>query len=836
MFFRFRGSHAHVCWLEGKQRGNEGKKFETKGRKAMIKHHLRIALRKVRRQKIHTLINVLGLAIGMAGAFFILLWVHDERNYDRFHQNAERIYRVNQAFHYGDYHLEQTQTPAVLAETIREECPEVEMVTRVRGFRDENLVVAAGRKFNEPGLGIADESFFRFFSFPLVCGDAATVLANPNTVAISEKTAKKYFGDAQAMGRVLSIFDQDFTVTGVYKDMPNGSHFHLDVLCSFASFAQYQQPAWGINVFKTYVLLREGGRVAALGEKLQGIVKNHMFHSPEQYETVFARGDYTRFLLQPLTDIHLNSHLLWEFEANGNGTYVAFFAIIAVFILLLAGINYMNLSTARSADRAREIGIRKAVGSSRSPLIRQFLTESVLTSLLALLLAFTALPLLMPAFRNLVGKPWLTIPFFDHPLLLLPLLLLALLIGIAAGIYPAFILSSFKPAAVLVGKAERGAKSSGLRNGLVVFQFFITAVLLVLTLVVQKQMNFIQNRDLGYDEEQVVVINTYGEMAAKLPVLKEALLQNPEIVSTSASSSVPGSQFTNIGMGLEGVHSSQGTNLYIADADFLKTMQMEMAAGRFFSELIPGDKQAVVLNESMARFLSADDLLNKRMLIWVGGEGRKPFQVIGIVKDFHYESFHEAVKPMVIVKLNGACPWSESYFSIRVRSRSMRKTVGQIHETWKKIMPGTPFEYSFLDSIYDAQHRNEKRTGRVFTLFTLFMIFVACLGLLGLASFAVAKRGKEIAIRKVMGASANRIVLMLTGDFTRWAALANLIAWPVAYYLTAQWLRQFAFRTDIGIWPFVSATMIILAITCLTVIFHAFKAASTNPVRNLHCE
>lgn len=802
----------------------------------MVKNYLKIILRKMNRQRIYSIINVLGLAIGMTAAVFILLWVNDERSYDRTHRDVDRIYRIYQVFHYGDRHLEQTQTPAVLAAKIREECPEVEMVTRVRGFRDEYLVKVDNRKFNEPGLGIADEFFFRFFSFPLLSGDPATILEKPFMAAISQKTARKYFGDSRAVGRTLTIFEKDYTVAGVFRDMPDQSHFHLDILCSFASFERYQQPAWGINVFKTYVRLREGSSTAALESKLQDIVKNYMFNSAEQYESVIAANNYTKFLLQPLTGIHLDSHLLWEFEANGNGTYVKFFTIIAIFILLIAAINYMNLSTARSADRAREVGIRKTLGSTRPKLIRQFLVESVVMSLLALFLALVSVHALLPEFRNLVGKPWLNVHFIDKPVLLIPLVLLAILTGIAAGIYPAFFLSSFKPVTILGSKTSRGLRSKGLRSGLVVFQFCMAIFLLVATLMVQKQMNFIQNRNLGYDKEQVVVIKTYGELGQKLQVLKEALLQNPAILSASASSSLPGTEYNNIGMGLEGSNSSHGTNLFIADADFAGTLKMDMAEGRFFNETIATDRQAVILNESMARLLAEDHLLEKRMMIWVGGEGQEPFRIIGIVRDFNYESFHEPVKPMVIVKLNGTCPWSESYFSIRVRTERIPETLKYIHGTWDKIMTGTPFEYSFLDAMYDTQYKNETRTGKVFMLFTMLMIFVTCLGLLGLASFAVEQRTREIGIRKIMGASVKQIILMLSGDFIRWALLANLIAWPVAYFIVTRWLGQFAYRTGIGIWPFISAALLMLAITCLTVNFHAIRAAIANPVKSLRYE
>ncbi|MFH1942926.1 MAG: ABC transporter permease [bacterium] len=683
---------------------------------------------------------------------------------------------------------------------------------------------------------MADEAFFKLFSFPLVAGNPTTILAEPYTVAISEKAAKKYFGDSEAVGRVLTIFDEDYTVTGVFKDIPNRSHFHLDVLCSFASFKRYQEPSWGLNVFKTYVLLREGDSVEALEDKLADIVKNHMFGSPERYETVIAEGNYTKFPLQPLADIHLNSHLLWEFEVNGNGTYVKFFTIIAVFILLIAAINYMNLSTARSAGRAREVGIRKTVGSTRTSLVRQFLMESVMTSLLASVLSFATLHVMMPAFRNLVGKSWLQIPYMENPILLIPLILLAVLIGVIAGIYPSFFLSSFKPVSVLSGKFSRGLKRSRLRNGLVVFQFSLSILLLVATLVVQKQMDFIQNQNLGYDQEQVVVIRTYGELNQKLPVLKEMLFRDPSIAAISASSSVPGESFDNIGMGLEGTNSSQGTNFYIADADFQETMKMEMAEGRFFSKEIPRDGQAVIINESEARKLGVDDLLSKRMRIWIGGEGMTSFHIIGIVKDFNYESFHEPVKPLVMVMLHGACPWPEAYVSIRLRTGDVRTTLAQIRETWDEVVPGVPFEYSFLDSIYDAQYQNEERTGRIFTIFTLFTIFVACIGLLGLASFAVEQRTKEIGIRKVLGASVPGLVLMLSGEFARWVIMANLIAWPAAYYIMFQWLRNFAYRTEIGILPFLFSALIMLGVTGLTVGYHAVKSALARPIDSLRYE
>jgi putative ABC transport system permease protein len=802
----------------------------------MLKNHLKIALRHMRKNFGYASIMIAGLAVSMASCALILLWVRDEVRYDRFHENSERIFRAYQVFDYDGYHLEQTQTPTILAATLKEECPEVERVTRVRGFRAEQIVKVAGRKFNEKGLGIADDAFFQLFSFPLLEGDRRTVLAEPGTVAISESAARKYFGEMPAVGRVLTVFEKDFSVSGVFRDMPAQSHFHLDVLCSFASFPSYQEANWGVNSFKTYLLLKKGARVDALAAKLKTIVKTHMFHSPAEYDAVLAKGNSTTFPLQALTAIHLNSRLLWEFEANGSGTTVTFFFLIAVFIFLIAVINYVNLSTARSAGRAREVGIRKTVGSSRHSLVLQFLLESLLTSFLALLLSLAVIHVSMPAFRSLVGKSWLEIPAVADPAWFMILFAVVLLTGALAGIYPALFLSSFKPASALGGTYGRGVKRSRLRSGLVVFQFSLSILLLAATWIVRQQMNFIQTRNPGYDQEQVVVVQTFGEMDGKLGVLKDRLLRQPTIVSVTASSSVPGTPFDNVGMGLEGAHSSKGTNLYIADDDFLKTMKMEMAAGRFFAKDNPGDGQAVIINESKARELGGGDVLGKRLRIWVGRPEKLPFQIIGIVKDFNYESFLEPVKPLVILKLHGACPWTEACLAVRFRSSDARKAIAAIDGTWKSVLPGIPFEFTFLDSIYEAQYRDETRASRVFTVFTAFAIFVACIGLLGLASFAAEQRNREIGIRKVLGASVRGLVLMLGKEFVCWVALAGLIACPAAYCLMSRWLRNFAFHTEMGIRPFLFSALITLALTWLTVGYHTLKAAYARPVDSLRRE
>lgn len=807
------------------------------GSLGMIKNYLKVAMRKIQRQKGYALINILGLAIGMAATMLILLWVTDERSYDRFHTHADRIYRTAQIFHYGDWHLEQANTPAVLASTILDECPEAEMTTRLKINRDASLVKVDGKHFDQAGIGVADASFFQMFSFPLIHGDPATVLSEPSAVVLSASTARKYFGTVEAVGRTVNIYESDYRVSGVFEDMPPNAHFHAALLRSFVSFESYRTPNWGSNPFKTYVLLRDGARPEALQANLDEVVKRHMFDSPEKHAEASEHGNYTRFQMQALTDIHLNSHLLWEFEANGNATYVRFFTMIAMFTLLIATINYMNLATARSAGRAREVGIRKTMGSTRGALVRQFLSEAVLMALIALALSLVFCLLLMPSFRQLVGKPWLALPFIQHPLLLFPLIALVCAIGGAAGLYPSIFLSAFKPSSVLAGSVARGLKSGRLRSGLVVFQFTLSIILLVSTVVVQQQMGFIQSMALGYNPEQVLVIKSFGELAGNEQLMREHLMRIPDVVGVSASSSVPGSEFTNIGMRLEGSNSGHGRNLYLADEAFADVMGLDMAEGRYFSTSQSTDANAVIINESMVKELGEEELLGKRMMIWSGSAlGRQPFHIIGIVKDFHYESLHETVKPLVIIKQYGRVDWEESYLSVRVRTDDMQKSVAQIRQTWMSVLPEVPFENSFLDEIYSKQYQNEIQTGHVFSMFTAFTLFVACLGLLGLASFAAEQRTKEIGIRKVLGASVQRLVLLLSSEFGKWVVLANVLAWPVAWWMMNRWLEQFAFKMEMGIGPFLLAAVMILGVTFVTVGFHGLRSARANPVKSLRAD
>ncbi len=806
--------------------------LELRGGMVFI-NYLKTAVRSMSRQKIYSLINIMGLAIGMTMAILILSWVRDEYKYDRFHHHAGRIYRVSQFFSRGGLTTKVADTPAVLAETLMLECPEVEWATSVRGESSGELVAYGDEKFHETGIGITDNLFFKVFSFPFVEGNPETALALPGTVALSQRTAKRYFDDSEPLGRTLNFYGKDFIVTGVFQDMPHHSHFHFDLLCSKASFERYTSPRWEMSQFKTYLMMHDSGGVESLQARLNEIAATRMFG--DGYAAWAAKGNSKTLPLQKLTDIHLQSDLKYEFEENGNSLYVRFFMVIAVFILWIAVINYINLSTARSAGRAREVGIRKTVGSTRVMLIRRFLFESVLTSCAALTMTFVLIQSALPAFRMLVGKSWLVTPYQEQPLLIPGLIMAAVMIGVLSGLYPAFILSAFKPIAVLRGSSGGGMKSSRFRNGLVVFQFTLSVFLLTGTLIVQKQMDYVRKKDLGFNKERVIVLKTLGQVRNKLPVLKETLLQNPEIQAVSASSTLPGKEFDYVGFHVEGTNDSwPGTNCIAADAHFIEVMDAEMVRGRYFSKEFMTDGRALVLNESKVREIGADDVFEKG--IRIGGMGNEPFHVIGIMKDIHYEPLHEPVKSLGIVMLGGACTWPESFISIRIRSKNIHDTLGGIRKIWEEVVPGVPFQFTFLDSITSDQYRNEIRTERVFAVFTLFAVFVACIGLLGLASFATQQRTREFGIRKVLGASGKRLVLMLSGEFVRWVVLANVIAWPMVYYVMSKWLNNFAYRAGIGILPFILSGFIMFIITGLTVSYHVIRAAGMNPVESLKCE
>ena len=804
----------------------------------MIKNYLKIALRNIMKHKGFSVINISGLAIGIACSILIILFVTHELSYDKFHENSDRIYRLAVRASIGDTKINQTYSSSQTFRMLFVEFPEIEAGVKFLNL-GKTPVISGDRTFYESRFYAVDSTFFDLFTIPLIQGDPKTVLSEPNTLVLSKNTALKYFGEKDVTGKILRVdFSRDigivdFEITGVSEDVPDNSHFHYDLLVSSASFPDFiNDEGWTSNNFITYLLLKEGTSKQWFDEKLKGFTRKYM--GEERFDAWVAKGNFWEYFLQPITDIHLNSDLNGEFEPNGNKTYVLIFSVISVIILLIACINFMNLSTAKSSLRAKEVGLRKVVGSGRSRLMRQFLSESIITSFISLGLGLAITHLLLPAHRNLIGRP-LHMPYFDNPLVIPSLLGLGLIVGLISGSYPAFFLSSFKPIYALRGNTGSTKISSSLRNVLVIFQFAISIFLIIGTLVVFQQLRLFQKKKLGFDKEQVLVVKNPGALGGNVEPFKESLRKNSGVIDVSGSNTLPGRNFSNIGFGAEGVEQNFTLNLCVCDYDFLKTLKLSMAEGRFFSKEFSTDSHAVVLNEKAVKLLGWKDPLGKRINNW-SRKRRNDFTVIGVIKDYHYESLHQEIRPQALFLSGGYYTNTESYISVRLDTENVIDTVGFVGRTWNDFAPGKPYEYSFLDQDYDNLYINEQQTRKLFSIFSFLAIFIACLGLYGLASFVADQKTKEIGIRKILGASVPRIVKKLNMSFVKWVLIANLIAWPVAWYFMSRWLQGFAYRVDLAWWMFVSAAVLALSIAFITVSLQTIKAALKNPVDSLRYE
>jgi putative ABC transport system permease protein len=797
----------------------------------MLRNYLRVAFRNLFRHKAYSFINIFGLALGMGSAILILLFVRYERSYDRFHENAGRIQRVAVRAMIGNTKIRQTSTPAILTPTLLEHYPEVERSVRFQDSFEGVTVKYGDLIFNEYKVGSTDADFFKVFTIPLTAGDPDTALEEPNTVVISQTTARKYFGEGDALNHTLNIDGLDFRVSGVMADFPPNSHFHFDMLRSLNTYRdRLADTNWFNNSYQTYLLLHEGASAASLEAKFPDLVRNYTT-AGQDYDGWVARGNYWEYYLQPLTSIHLHSDLNGEFEANGNAAYVSASFLIALFILLIAAVNYMNLATARSANRAREVGIRKVVGSTHGSLLRQFLAESLAASFLALTMALALVHILLPAFRALTGRD-LYLPYLDDPVVIPVLLGLTLVLGVISGSYPAFFLASVKPIKVLRGRYQSGSRNSGLRNVLVLVQFAISIFLVVGTFVVHRQTEYMRNQNLGFDKEHVVVLKTPVPLGEQSRAFKDQLLSLPEISAVSGSNTTPGRSFNNWGCQAEGLDESLTLNMCVCDEGYLETMGLEMAEGRFISRKFSTDEKAMVINEAAAKLIGWDDPVGKT--ISFGSDAT--FTVVGVVKDYHYESLHHSVRPGALMAQPGIWGSRENYISARILPGDIPRTLSRIRNVWDTFMKGYPLEYSFLDSDYDALYQNEERTGRIFSVFAALAIGIGCLGLLGLASFAAEQKTREIGIRRVLGASVPGIMILLSRDLLRWVALANLVAWPVAFFAMNSWLQSFSYRIGVSWFVFLLAGLITLFIAWFATSFQAYKAANTDPVSALKHE
>jgi putative ABC transport system permease protein len=808
----------------------------------MWKNHFRIAFRNLRKHKGYSFINIAGLAIGIACCLLILLLVREELSFDRFHEHKDQIYRVivqqPGQYYMGTDYL--AVTPAPLAHALKEEFPEVIRATRIN--QSNNVIMSAkDKRFYEDGFLWADDHFFDVFTFPFLRGDQSKALSEPYSVVISERMAHKYFGDEDPMGKIMALSNRyDFIVTGIMKDVPQNSHLQFDFLAPLMTLKSIRGQEdylerWGNYSYYTYILLPDGYSPKDLEKKLPVFVEKYMGERLRRMRQQDSTRQASRFFLQPLKRIHLYSHINFEISTNSDIKQIYLLSALALVILLIACINYMNLATARSAIRAKEVGMRKVIGAQRRQLIRQFIGESVFLSFIAVLLAVILVELLLPVFNSLIGKN-IQLHFFHDWEFFVGLMCVALVVGIISGSYPAFFLSSFQPVAVLKGSLKAEVKGPILRRMLVIFQFAASIVLVISTIIIYSQIEYIRNKKLGFSREQVVVLPVKDrELRENHEPFKHELLQSPAVLGCTASTWLPNNIRTNTGDTIwEGMEEGADLQVYLleADHDFIDLFEIELVEGRNFSREFSADSQMYIVNEAARKIFGWEKALGKRFGFrrWTGTEAIG--QVIGVVKDFHFLSLHQEIQPLVIRLTEDLAP----YLSLKISTENIPRTIGFLKEKWKKFAPNTPFEYFFLDDDFEKMYRAEMRLGKIFASFTVLAVFIACLGLFGLASFTSEQRTKEIGVRKVLGASVSDIVVLLSKEFSKWVLIASLIAWPVAYYTVSQWLQSFSYRISIGIWIFLLSTLLALFMAMATVSFKAVKAAIANPVDALRYE
>ena len=805
-----------VYW--GKLRQKRSQMRELTWRLTMLRNYLKVAFRSLKKQKGYAFINVVGLAVGTACCILILLFVQHERSYDRFHTQADDIYRLL---------LERpgqplrVRTEYRLAPALQADYPFVQQSVRM-SWQNTHFVTHENEVFKETRVFYVDSTFFDLFSFPLLLGDPETVLDEPDALVLSETIARKYFGREDPVGRTL-IFDQsrELMVTGVAADAPSNSHFQFDFLIPMSVYRGIfgsQLDEWSTAEIYTYIRLSDTAAQATLASQFAGFVERHI--GPEVDQT---------YRLQPLTDIHLHSTgMARDIAPQGDIRYVYVFSTIALLILMIACINFINMTTARSAQRSKEVGMRKVVGAHRAQLIKQFLSESFLISVLAVLIGFVLAAWVLPVLNELTGKALVLGDVAAHWEVLAAL---AVLVGLLAGGYPAFVLSRFRPAAVLRGALPRGVGGRGLRNGLVIFQFAVTGMLIFGALVVYLQLDYMRSKDLGFDKEQVVVVRVPGREIGSYPRYRQAIQTHPAIVNVAGSSHVPPATWGYPRLQPQGSDSVLSVKLFSVDFEFIDLFGLEMAAGRRFSRDFPTDTTALMLNETAVRRLgwnTTTALGRQASLSWVNVEG----PVIGVVKDFHFRSLRDQIQPAAFV----IAPNFFWNVVVKIRSDDPAGVLAFLDETWQAVVPGWPFEYSFLDQQLDEQYQQEAHLGRLVGYLTVLSIFLACLGLFGLAAFTAERRTKEIGVRKVLGASVGGLVVLLAKDITRLVAVALILAIPVGYLTASRWLEDFAYPIDLSWQIFFMVGVITLLIAILTVSYQSIKAALANPVETLRYE
>lgn len=795
----------------------------------MLKNLLLVALRNFKRDKWYSLLNILGLTIGCTFALFLIFYIRDELSYDKHNEKAGRIYRINSLIKESDKDtMPWAITPFPMAPALAKDYPEIEEAVRFVG-NDRAMYKNGEMRLYQDKIYVVDSNVFRVFTHKFLEGDPQTALVAPNSMVLTQSVAEKFFGKNKGyVGKTLeNATGTVYKITGVIKDVPKNSHLTFNVLISRSSLPADFANNWGSFGFYTYVLLKPNTNASAFQKKLTPLYDKYL-------ASIFAQFNIKmRFEAIPITSIHLHSGMQQEPEEIGSMSYIYIFSAVAFFMLLIACINYMNLTTARSARRAKEIGIRKVTGSSRLQLISQFLVESTLTALFAMLLSLGLIALLLPTFNSLSGK-LISFGTLFQPQTLLILLTVVVFVGLVGGSYPAFYLSKFNPIGILKGSLSKGSSNTALRRVLVVVQFSISMIMLICTWVVYGQLKYLRSKDLGFSKDQVLVatVNSDKDMRSKVLAFKNEMRSNPQVVSTGTSRSVPGG---GINFNLFSVESTKGfvdkgVDCYAADENYFNTLGIKIVKGRNFSGLAD-TLRSVIVNESMTKEFGWGENAIGKKIKYPGDTSSYYLEVVGVVKDFNQKSLYNPIAPLIVFYAP-----NNNIIQVKLRAGDIAAAVKGVEKSWRTNFPELPFQYTFLDQDFDSQYAADQKRGKIFTAFSVLTILITCLGLLGLIAFTTQQRQKEISIRKVMGANTGQIIPLITRNFVILVGVSCFIAFPIAWYFMDKWLKMFAYNTGLSATPFIFSAIAVLVITLLTVIFHTLKAALANPVKSLRTE
>ncbi len=807
----------------------------------MLYNYLKIALRNIWKQKFYAFINIIGLTIGFVTSLFIIIYILDEFSFDMFHRDADRIYRVNLMGRMSGQEFNTLYTSAPVASGFRNDIPGVEQTCRIAIWEDMPIEYKE-KLFTEKTVLVADSDFFNFFGFKLLSGSPTNVLSNPNNIVLTEAAAERIFGysgpgDDRCVGQSLEFGSEKriCNITGICEDPPPNSHFHFSMILSMESWDYSHSSVWVSNSLLTYIKLGENLDQNMLDSQIQELVKKHIGPQAQQYlgisfEEFLEKGGEYGFYLQPLAEIHFASEVDLHLEPGGNMKTIYLLAGIVVFIIVIACINFMNLSTARYSGRAKEVGIRKSLGSKTSSLRTQFLTESVLYSLIALLLSQVILILILPQFNSLSGK-FLNVKVLFDFYYISAIICLAVLIGITAGSYPAFYLTSFKPVETLRGKLKAGIKSKG-RQILVIFQFIMSIGLIICTLLIYKQLQYIQNKDLGFDKNNLIVLKNAGSLGTNKNAFKEELLKMPEVEDVSICNLAPPDvSYTDLFRPVGEDIQERGSNYCIADEDFMSTLKLTLSDGRFFSKEFSSDVNGVVINEAAARLFGFDNPVGEKIQTFWKENNQDTREIIGVVKDYNFQSLEEEITSLLIFQGKDG-----DNIVIRLTPGDINNKIDLIELKWKSLAESSSFDYSFISDDFNAKFRKEQQFGRIFLVFTLLAIFIASLGLLGLSSFTAEQRSKEIGIRKAMGASSGGIIKLLSMEYLNLILVSFFVAAFLSYLTINWWLNNFAYKINIGVLTFIAGGIISVLIAVLSVSYQSLKAASRNPIDSLKHE